>query len=409
MVELHRIFNLSIDMLGVAGADGHMRAVNDAWHRALGFTPDELCAAPYIDFIHPDDRAAASSAAGGPRGDLVLEIRFRRKDSGYRWIEWSAAPWPEEDLVYILARDVTARKEEEAARLASIERLRAMFENAADVIMLLDRDLRIQEINHIFPHLTPEMVLGRSAYDFLPPEDVDVARRALEAALRYGEPTRYETRGPAPGGGVAWYGVAVGPVRRGGEVVALTLTTIAISERKRLEEDLRVALQRVETYAEDLSHKNRELEAEIAERRRAEATLDAQRRTIVAMSTPIIKAWRGVLVLPVIGLVDAQRASLITERLLAEIVARGARFAILDLTGVDEVDAGTASHMMGIARAAALLGSRCLVSGMSAAVARAIVDSGESMGDLETFGELEDALRSAQARLDRRGARGALR
>ena len=83
------------------------------------------------------------------------------------------------------------------------------------------------------------------------------------------------------------------------------------------------------------------------------------------------------------------------EKLLAEIVRTRARFAVLDLTGVDTVDTSTVQHLLSVARAASLLGSRCLVSGISPAVAQAMVSLGSDGGSFTTFGQMQDALRFA--------------
>jgi anti-anti-sigma factor len=112
------------------------------------------------------------------------------------------------------------------------------------------------------------------------------------------------------------------------------------------------------------------------------------------MSTPIIQAWEGVLVLPIVGSLDRGRASQVMERLLAEIVRTQSRFAVLDLTGVDAIDTSTVGHLLEIVRAVSLLGSRCLVSGISPAIAQTMVGLGGAES-LTTFAQLEDALRHA--------------
>ena len=135
------------------------------------------------------------------------------------------------------------------------------------------------------------------------------------------------------------------------------------TDRKRLEDQLRQSIERLEVYAEELEGKNRMLAEENAERERTASVLRQQQEAIRALSTPIIQAWEGVLVLPIIGALDSGRATEIMEKLLGEIVRTQAHFAVLDLTGVEDVDAPTVDHLFQVARAASLLGSRCLVSG----------------------------------------------
>ncbi len=126
--ELDRFFSLSLDLMGIAGADGRFRRVNRAWERTLGWTPAELTSTPFLEFVHPDERAATASetaklAAGGMT--VSFENRYRAKDGTYRWLSWSAVAAPERGLIYAAARDVTEQKraavelEQRAAELAA--------------------------------------------------------------------------------------------------------------------------------------------------------------------------------------------------------------------------------------------------------------------------------------------------
>jgi PAS domain S-box-containing protein len=112
--ELDRFFSLSLDLLCVAGFDGYFKRVNPAWQRVLGYTSHELTSRPYLDFIHPDDRAQTTTEAGrlsGGREVIAFENRYLAKDGRYRWLEWAAVPYPEEQRIYGAARDITERKE----------------------------------------------------------------------------------------------------------------------------------------------------------------------------------------------------------------------------------------------------------------------------------------------------------
>jgi anti-anti-sigma regulatory factor len=136
----------------------------------------------------------------------------------------------------------------------------------------------------------------------------------------------------------------------------------------------------------------------MAARMQMESSLASHKRTIEAMSTPVLQVWQGVLAVPVIGHVDEVRAAMITEQLLSEIVRTAASFTILDLTGVEQVDAVTGSHLMSIVRAAALLGSRCVMSGIRPAIARTMIEVGARTTGLESFSTLKAALAYALMR-----------
>ena len=129
-------------------------------------------------------------------------------------------------------------------------------------------------------------------------------------------------------------------------------------------------------------------ESALRERERAQA------ETIDQLSTPVLDLWDGVLAVPILGVVEASRASRMTEALLAAIVERGASYTILDLTGVtalETLDTSIAEHIGRLVRAAGLLGATCLVSGLSPALARLFTEQGVEL-DVRTFANLRAAL-----------------
>jgi PAS domain S-box-containing protein len=283
----------------------------------------------------------------------------------------------------------------EAALREAYKTLRELIEGIPNILIILDRDFRIVGVNRVVASVSREALVGKSGLDSIGPEDRAAVMAHWERVLATGEPSHYETTASGPDGTLAYYSAHIGPLRRGGEIAGLVISTMDITDRKRLEETTRAAVARAEASAAELAEKNRQLSLEMAERAQAERTLVSQREALRALSTPILKLWDGVLALPVIGLVDSARAAQMMERLLEEIVRSGARSSILDLTGVELVDTSTASYLLKLVRAAALLGSRCLVSGISPTVAQAMVHLEVGLENIQTFGTLEDALRHA--------------
>lgn len=120
-----------------------------------------------------------------------------------------------------------------------------------------------------------------------------------------------------------------------------------------------------------------------------------QEQELRLLSSPVIEIWPRVLALPLIGYIDAQRSVLIAENLLGAVVARRARAVILDLTGVHGLDGAATDRLVRLCSAIALLGSRCLLSGVSPEMARDLVQLDIQLGALQTFATLQQALTAA--------------
>jgi rsbT co-antagonist protein RsbR len=132
---------------------------------------------------------------------------------------------------------------------------------------------------------------------------------------------------------------------------------------------------------------------DITERKRLEEQLRLQTEAIRQMETPICSIWRDVLLVPLLGLVDSARAAALTEKLLHRISYDGARFAILDLTGVRVVDTEVAAHLTKTAKAAALLGSQVIITGVGPQIAQTLVTLGVDLSGLVTLGTVEAGLK----------------
>jgi PAS domain S-box-containing protein len=114
--EIDQLFNLSLDMLCIAGFDGYFKRVNPACERVLGVPARDLLNRPYVEFVHPDDREATiaegSKLVSGAE-TISFENRYRRADGSYVWLLWNATPSASEQLIFAVARDITERKRAE--------------------------------------------------------------------------------------------------------------------------------------------------------------------------------------------------------------------------------------------------------------------------------------------------------
>ncbi|KYF92731.1 hypothetical protein BE17_47490 [Sorangium cellulosum] len=118
-----------------------------------------------------------------------------------------------------------------------------------------------------------------------------------------------------------------------------------------------------------------------------------QQAAIVSLSSPIIEVWSGVLVVPLIGELEAGRAEALLEQLLEHVSRRQSSAVILDLTGVDVVETATAQHLFKIMRSVELVGCKGLVSGIRPSVAKTMVELGIELSTLATYPTLAEALR----------------
>jgi len=111
--QLDRIFSLTRELICVVGPDGVLQRVNPAVAAALGFSEAELTGRPFLEFIHPDDRAAAAERSRRRRSEgdeSPSEIRCLHRDGSCRVVLWNATWDPELDLVYAVGHDISERK-----------------------------------------------------------------------------------------------------------------------------------------------------------------------------------------------------------------------------------------------------------------------------------------------------------
>ncbi|GAA2251996.1 hypothetical protein GCM10010145_19620 [Streptomyces ruber] len=135
------------------------------------------------------------------------------------------------------------------------------------------------------------------------------------------------------------------------------------------------------------------------ELRARQEIVERQRPELMEASTPVVRLWRGVVAVPLVGTLDGARSQVVTEALLDAVVQQRARFAIIDITGVPTVDSLVAQHLLRTAEAARLLGAECVISGIRPAIAQTIVRLGVDLGSVTTRATLSDALGHALRRL----------
>ena len=118
-LRARRFFDLSHDMLCTANTAGYFIELNSAWERSLGYSEEELCARPFVDLVHPEDRKRTEEEAASlfeGREAAGFENRCLAKDGSWHWLRWSSTLAPDESLIYARATDVTELKRVESER-----------------------------------------------------------------------------------------------------------------------------------------------------------------------------------------------------------------------------------------------------------------------------------------------------
>ncbi|AXB41634.1 STAS domain-containing protein [Amycolatopsis albispora] len=120
-----------------------------------------------------------------------------------------------------------------------------------------------------------------------------------------------------------------------------------------------------------------------------------QHSQMLELSTPVVRLWRHVLAVPLIGTLDSARTQIVMNGLLEAIQAHEARIAIIDITGVPTVDTAVAQHLLQTASAVRLMGAECVISGIRPSIAQTITQLGIDLSHILTRSSLADALAAA--------------
>ncbi|UQA55804.1 STAS domain-containing protein [Polyangium aurulentum] len=287
-------------------------------------------------------------------------------------------------------------------RVAELEvparRFQALFDGGIVSVQILDAAGRVVEVNRRWEQLWGvrlEDLAGWSvrtdsqlaANGFLPLVERAFAQGEATAlpTLRF-DPVKAE---PVHKGIARWVATSLHPIKdAAGNVCEVFQIHVDVGEIKQSEDELRLETERLEAAVAERT-------AELEEHLRMSKE---QQRAIAALSTPVLRLWKGILALPLIGRIDADRAARILDVLLQSIVEMRAEHVILDVTGVPFVDAEGARHLRDTVRAASLLGAQCIIVGVSSTMAQTLVDNDLGLEDVPTFATLQDGLRRFMSR-----------
>lgn len=170
--NLEHFFELSADLFCIAGFDGYFRKINSAVCKTLGYSEQELLAAPISSFIHPDDRHITARY----RNELIqgepllhFENRYITKTGDIVWFSWTSMPVPEEELVYAIAKNISHKKSEEADRNKLITELGQLNNDLKQLSYTTSHDLRspVNNLLSIFNLLNKRTIEDEEVQRFL--------------------------------------------------------------------------------------------------------------------------------------------------------------------------------------------------------------------------------------------------
>jgi len=245
--------------------------------------------------------------------------------------------------------------------------LQLLVDNVGDyAIILLDENGLVRSWSPTAERLKgwkADEIIGQSFTRFYPPEDVARGKTDMELKIAR-EKGRFEDEG--------WR------VKKDGSRYWANVVITALRDKEG-------RLQGFGKVTRDLS-----------ERKQAEEKLKKQSEEILEMATvPVVQVWEGIVLVPLIGMLDSQRTQQLMERLLHRVTETGSPIAILDITGVPAIDTQTAQHLIETVSAVRLLGADVVLTGVRPVIAQTLVHLGIDLANVMTRASLTAGLRVA--------------
>ncbi len=262
----------------------------------------------------------------------------------------------------------------EGSSTVSDRNLLGLVENAPSLMFVKDTSYRYLFVNQAYLDAGPftrEQIIGHTDHDFHVRESADLIRVLEEKVLATGRMHELEEDVTMPGGLRHFVAVKFPARDEHGVVFGIGGIVTDITDLKRRAAERHAAQQRV---------------------------IDAQLDTLRELSTPLLPIAAGVLAMPLVGELGPRRAQELLETLLHGIQAQRARVAILDVTGIREVDIEVATSLINAARAARLVGAEVMLTGISPIVAQTLVELGADLTGIRTLATLASGIELALRR-----------
>ncbi|WP_438025149.1 PAS domain-containing protein [Sorangium sp. So ce233] len=326
-----------------------------------------MAAAVREDYVDRCVGAIRESLATRTIASLEYPVRFGQDEV---WCQAFCKPFTDDTVLWV-AHDITAQRRLAYAQ-AELRDFQALVNSAPDGVCIASREGAVFHANQAFRDMTGhgDGALGKSLFDLYGAEEGDQLAAIVQQCFEQG----------------SWQGT-LALTQHDGRIIPCQVSMVALNG----EAGRPPALA---TIARDLTPLH---DAERERLALQEQVIQAQQATLRELSTPLVPLAEGVVAMPLIGALDRSRAQQAMERLLDGIVQHQFHTAILDVTGVKDVDAESADALLRIARAARLLGAQLVLTGIGPDTAQTLVDLGVDLTGIATRSTLQSAIAHALA------------
>jgi PAS domain S-box-containing protein len=337
--------------LHIVSTDGTIQYGSPSTQGIFGYSPRQTAGKNLFDFLHPEDASstieAFNSTLEDPETTVSLRFRFRHVDDSWVAVQATVTNLVEEPTV----QGITVTYRQEALRKGTQKPegddeglLSTLVDNLLEAVQVVDSQGVIEWASPaneaIFGRDIEDMV-GCKAFEAVHPEDavkvVDIFNSLLQNP---GEAATFECRLLNEDGSWHYLQASATNLIEDPAMEGLLLRYYDITDQKRIEADLHDSQDRLQD------------------------TLDEILASHDDVSVPVTQAWEGILLLPLVGVVDAERARQIADVLLKRIVASKSQIVLLDVSGIRNVDAEVIGHLAQTVQSSSLLGAQCIITGM---------------------------------------------
>jgi methyl-accepting chemotaxis protein len=366
---------------------GNVLKANPVFLRLMGYTAEELAGKHHSFFTEPE--YAASDAYRRFWSDLrsgkPLTGEYKRLGKGGKeiWLQAAYSPTVGSDGkvtgVVKVASDITETKKLNMAnsgKIAAIERSMGVIEFEPDGMILRANAAFLAVMGY-----SQDEIKGQHHRLFVKPEEAgSAAYAAFWESLAAGNVAPGQFERVTKDGRVVWLEATYNPILDlNGRTVRVVKFATDITDKFEA--------------AQQVAENARELQVALQQAREAERMREQLDRTLHEMSTPVTPIWDEILLLPLVGVVDSSRTNDVMRKALTRINETRAKVFILDISGVPTVDSAVANQLIKITKATRLMGCETIISGLSAAIAYAMVELGVEVGEVRTTATLHDAFR----------------